>query len=81
MPQVEGKEAVRHGRLRHGAFVHVQHKHTLEIQRPRFCQAHHLKSLVGFAKQVDAFVPEQAFGHVANFLGCGEWLVGVLKTF
>ena len=81
MPQIEGQEAVWHGRLRYGALVHVQHEHPFEVQCACLRQSHHLKALIGLAEEIDALISQQAFGHVSNFLGCGQRPVCVLQPF
>ena len=79
MAQVQGEEAVRHGRLGNDAFVHVEHEHPVKIQGTGFGQAHDLQPLVGFSQQVDAFLTKEPSCHDANLSGVGHRGVGVLE--
>ena len=78
-PEVQRQKAVGAGRLGHGAFVHVEHNHPVEVQRARFCQPHDLQPAVGFAQQVHPLLTQHASCHGADFSRGGHGAMRILQ--
>ena len=80
MPQIEREEAVGHGGLGYGAFVHVQHDDPVKIQSTGLGEAHDLESLVGLAQQIHALLTKQPPNHGTHFLGMCHRCMGLLES-